>query len=116
MLNERDLLCECSMSNLFFVSNGELYTPGLDCGVLNGITRDVVIEVIAPALLLSLSEGKFQIEKLLNADEAFLTNSAMGVMPLVSIDGHEIGKGKPGFITETIAKSYENLLTIEFSD
>ncbi len=113
MLNGDDILCECSMSNLFFVKDGNILTPTLDCGVLNGITRAVVIETIAPALQLPLIEGEFKTEHLKCADEAFLTNAAMGIMPFVSIDGHAIGKGTPGKITGYIIKYYENLLNLE---
>jgi len=110
MLNGEKKLCECSMSNLFFVRNKKIFTPMLDCGVLNGITRAVVIEVVLPAFQLPLCEEKFTIDDLTNADEAFLTNSVMGIMPLVSVDGYAIGKGKPGNITETIRNRYESLL------
>jgi len=110
MLNGNDFLCECSMSNLFFVKDGKIFTPSIGCGVLNGITRSIVIETIAPALQLYTTEGEYGLERLTCADEAFLTNSAMGIMPLVSVDGHFLGEGKPGRITGEVMKRYENLL------
>ena len=110
MLNGDSYLCECSMSNLFFVKDGKILTPSIECGALGGITRAIVIELIAPALKLKINEGKYRLESLTCADEAFLTNSAMGIMPLVSVDGHAIGEGKPGKITGDVLKRYENLL------
>lgn len=116
MLNGNDFLCECSMSNLFFITNETIFTPKLDCGVLNGITRVLVIETIVPTMQMNLCERQFTTEDLKFADEAFLTNSAMGIMPLVSLDGHAIGEGKPGKITGYIMKRYVNLLNLEVRD
>jgi len=110
MLNGDSYLCECSMSNLFFVKDEKILTPSLECGALNGITRSVVLETIAPTLQLNTTEGEYRLESLTCADEAFLTNSAMGIMPLISVDGHSLGEGKPGKITGDVIKRYENLL------
>lgn len=116
MLNGDDFLCECSMSNLFFVKDERILTPALYCGVLNGITRTLVIETIAPYLKLPICEGEFKIENLTYADEAFITNSAMGIMPLVLFEGYPIGVGKPGNITESVTKCYESLLDLGVRD
>jgi len=110
MLNSNDFLCECSMSNIFFVKDEVLHTPALSCGVLDGITGALVKDTIAPKLNLSLIEGEYLCENLICAAESFLTNSAMGIMPLVSIDGHPIGEGRPGKITGLVMKRYLNIL------
>lgn len=110
MLNGKDFLCECSMSNIFFMKDEILHTPALGCGVLDGITGALVKYTIAPELNLSLIEGEYLFENLICADESFLTNSAMGIMPLVSVDGHPIGEGRPGKITRLVMKHYESIL------
>ena len=91
-------LAEGAACNLFWVKSGMIYTPCLDCPILPGITRSVVIE-IARQEGYKVKEGKWGIEKLLEADEAFLTNSLMEVMPLTVIDETSIGSGRPGEIT-----------------
>jgi len=110
MLNGKDFLCECSMSNIFFVKDEILHTPAPDCGLLDGITGALVKDTIAPVLNLSLIEGEYLCEDLICADESFLTNSAMGIMPLISIDRHPIGEGRPGKITRLVMKHYLNIL------
>lgn len=86
ILNNRGYIAEASRSNVFFVKDNELFTPSLECGCLKGITRKVIFD-LAKKYDIALSEGKFTPDDLYNADEAFLTNSLMGVMPLVSVEG-----------------------------
>lgn len=79
--NTQGFLAEGTMSNLFFVKAGELYTPSLTCGCLPGTRRQIVLEA-ADSWAIPLHEGKFYPSDLVCADEAFLTNSLMGVMPV----------------------------------
>ncbi|MDQ8186461.1 aminotransferase class IV [Pelagicoccus sp. SDUM812002] len=75
--NELGELTECAVANLFFVQEGILKTPALDCGLLNGIVRRKVIE-ISRSLGMTFEEGRFTEEDLLAASEVFLTSSGAG--------------------------------------
>lgn len=72
-------LAEGSVSNLFFVSEDRIFTPAIGCGILNGIIRNWVVDNF------SVEEGEYTLKQLMNADEVFLTNSLMGIMPVRQI-------------------------------
>lgn len=91
MLNKSGYLTEGTRSNIFFAKNKELFTPGLECGCLAGITRGAVLG-LAQRHKIKCNEGKFSLQDLYNADEAFLTNSLWGVMPLSKVEGIKITK------------------------
>lgn len=105
LLNWESHLTECTVSNLFFVQAGRLCTPALSCGLLDGITRDIVLN-LAQELQISVEEGSFGIEAIHKADECFVTNTSMEVMPVTRIDGHLIGKGIPGPLTQQLHKHF----------
>jgi len=98
LLNWESHLTECTISNLFFVRAGTLCTPALACGLLDGITRDIVLS-LAQELKIPVDEGHFGVSEIYSADECFLTNTSMEVMPVTMVDGHPIGKGAPGLLT-----------------
>lgn len=79
-------LAEGITSNIFWVKGNMLFTPTLQTGILNGVTRAFVIE-IAKGLGLEIKEGFFQDEELLTSDEAFITNSIQEIVPLNKIEG-----------------------------
>ena len=108
LLNRQDELIEGSRSNLFFIKGGTLCTPALVCGCLKGVTRQIVIR-ITRELGIRVKYVKAKLEELLHADEAFLTNSLMAVMPLTWVQGQPIGKGAAGPMTKQIRKEYERL-------
>jgi branched-subunit amino acid aminotransferase/4-amino-4-deoxychorismate lyase len=110
-LNENEIITEGTVSNIFFIKRGILFTPHISCGLLPGITRQFIIDILAPALSIATTQGSYSMQDLLTADEAFLTNTAMQVMPLVSIDNTRIGSGKPGKKTMQIMNIYPNFLT-----
>lgn len=99
LLNWENYLTECTISNLFFVTSGRLKTPSVECGILDGITRDIVIQLAREAGL-SVEEGRFTAADLSQADECFLTNTTMEIMPVTSVNTHPIGAGKPGELTQ----------------
>jgi len=105
LLNWQDHLTECTVSNLFFVTTGRLHTPAVECGILDGITREIVLR-LARERHLPVEEGRFTVEQLRRADECFLTNTSMEIMPVTSIDRHTIGTGKPGPVTEMLRSSF----------
>jgi branched-chain amino acid aminotransferase len=108
-LNEQGYLAEGSTTNVFLVSHGELITPCFESGVLPGITRDAVLE-IARASHLKATERWVQLNELIEAQEAFLTNSILELMPLVSVEGRTIGTGKPGKLTRDLLFAYRKLV------
>lgn len=108
LLNTQGFLSEASRANIFFIKDNCLITPLLDCGCLPGITRDTVLSIAAKEKIRCL-EAKVSPEELKKADEAFLTNSLIEVMPLVAVDDRPILKGNPGKITELIQKRYRSL-------
>jgi len=106
MLTHEGYLAEGTVSNLFFVKDGKLYTPSLKAGILNGITRALVIES-AKKLKLNVIEGLFEKAELYHADECFIIFSGAGIVPIVKVDGKKISGGKPGNITGRLIYAYE---------
>ena len=86
LLNTRGFLASASVSNLFFVKGKTIFTPSIDCGILSGITRKAVLEICKKQDI-KVREGMFPPEKLRSADEVFLTNTLMGVMPVREVKG-----------------------------
>ena len=105
LLNWESHLTECTVSNLFFVQAGRLCTPALACGLLDGITRDIVLNLAREAQI-PIDEGYFGIEAIHNADECFLTNTSMEVMPVTMVDGNPVGNGTPGLLTQQLHKRF----------
>ncbi len=108
-LNEQGYLAEGSTTNIFLVSRGELITPCFESGVLPGITRDAVLE-IARTSNIKATERWVQLNELIEAQEAFVTNSILELMPLVSVEGRLIGSGKPGKLTGDLLFAYRKLV------
>ena len=115
MLNPWGHLTECTTSNFFFVSEGRIMTPSLDCGILSGITREIIIQLAKESGFL-VEEGEWYPDELAKADEAFITGTVRRVMPVTSLDGKLVGNGKPGPVTMKIIRLYEGLLKSLFID
>ncbi|HWF61218.1 MAG TPA: aminotransferase class IV [Nitrospira sp.] len=98
LLNWEEHLTECTISNVFFVIDGTLRTPDLACGLLDGITRMIVIRLVGE-LNIHVEEGRYTVDQLYLADECFLTNTSMEIMPVTSVDHRPVGDGKPGPLT-----------------
>ncbi|QDU90210.1 Branched-chain-amino-acid aminotransferase [Pirellulimonas nuda] len=105
MLNHKGEVAECTGDNLFLVKKGGLSTPSLEAGILDGITRDFVLEIAAeqgvPAVERPLTKHDVYI-----ADECFLTGTAAEIIPVVKVDSRVIGDGKPGPITRRLEKRF----------
>ncbi len=111
ILNHQGCIAEASRSNIFFVKDNRLFTPALECGCLDGITRGVILD-LAGKQQIKVCQGNFKLQDLYDSEEAFLTNSLMGVMPLASVEGHKIGKGTGKFLlTQGFLKKYNSLLS-----
>lgn len=111
-LNEKGLLAEASMSNIFLVTGEALTTPGLGSGILPGITREAVLE-LAPQSGIKALEQDIKLEELFQSEEAFLTNSLIEVVPLVEVGGKPIGSGEPGPVTRKLMTAYRELVLAE---
>lgn len=105
-------LAEGSISNVFIVRNRVVKTPPLDTPVLPGIARGVVLE-IAPRCGFSVEETPLTIDDLLDADEVFLTNSIMQVMPVVRVEKHDITGSRVGDVTRRLLDEYRELVRKE---
>jgi branched-chain amino acid aminotransferase len=101
-------LAEGSMSNVFIVKDGRLITPPLDTPILPGITRAIVLELAAECGI-PFEERPCTINDVLEADELFLTNAIMEVMPVTRVEKKAIGAEKPGAITKQLADAYREL-------
>src|SRR6476660_969933 len=108
MLNYNGKVSEGSAENIFLVNNGEISTPPLSAGILNGITRDSVIK-IAKADEISITEANIDREDLYVADEIFMTGTAAEVKSVTEIDNITIGDGKPGKITRKLQNAFLNV-------
>lgn len=97
---------EGTASNVFFFEADTLHTPEIGCGVLPGITRDLVLE-LAPGGGFKAVEGRYPLEVVAAADEVFLTFTSAGVLAVASIDGRAIAGGAPGPRTTRIREAYE---------
>ncbi|MBU4334765.1 MAG: aminotransferase class IV [Candidatus Omnitrophica bacterium] len=108
LLNKEKNVVEGAYTNIFYVKNKALFTPSIGCGCLNGITRNVVIECARRANIkcVMIQEG---VKKFLKADEVFITNSAIGVMPLTKINDSIISGGCAGEITLSLRELYNSL-------
>ncbi len=84
-LNERGDVAEGSSTNIIWVKEGTLFTPALECGLLPGVTREVLIALV-PKLGLEVRDGKFNIENVFRSQGAFFTNSLIGITAITEID------------------------------
>ena len=109
MLNYSGKVAEGSAENIFIVKNGMIKTPPLDADILNGITRDSVIQLIRSDGI-KLIEKNITVNELLKADEVFMTGTAAEVKSVTKIDRTSIGKGNPGIITKTLQKSFMDIV------
>ena len=109
LLNEQGYLAEGSATNIFLVSTEELITPSLESGVLPGITREIVLEM-AHAINIKTLERQVKLEELIEAEEAFVTNSILELMPLTLFEGKPISTGKSGRLTKELLVAYKTLV------
>lgn len=101
MLNHKGEVAECTGDNVFIVKRGVLKTPPPDAGILEGITRSVVLE-LAQAAGIEAVQVTLSRHDIYTAEECFLTGTAAEVIPVVKCDSRVIGDGKPGPITRQL--------------
>ena len=108
MLNQNGTICEGTSDNIFIVKNGELITPPLTDGALDGITRRTVIQ-LAREMKIPVDERSFTVHELLSADEAFLTGTAAEIGPLVEVNHQRIGEGEQRPVTLRLIEAFKKI-------
>lgn len=108
MLNHKGEVAECTGDNIFLVRHGALLTPPNDAGILEGVTRDTVMELAREAGM-EVHEMPLTKHDVYVAEECFLTGSAAEVVPVVKVDARMIGDGKPGPITCDLMARFHKL-------
>ena len=108
MLNHKGEVAECTGDNIFIVRGRELATPPCDAGILEGVTRDAVMELGQQAGL-NVREIPLTRHDIYVADECFLTGTAAEVVPVVKLDNRTLGNGKPGPVTRDLIERFQKL-------
>jgi len=106
MLNHLGHVAECTGDNIFIVKKGVLLTPPTDAGILEGVTRNVVLELAVKAGI-ETQEKTLIRHDIYVAEECFLTGSAAEVIPVTKLDGRPIGEGVPGPITRQLRAKFQ---------
>lgn len=107
LVDNKEYIRECAYANIFWVFGGKLFTTNKD--ILFGITRETVIE-LAEKLGLECDFEGVKYKSLLTMDEVFITQTTSGILPVVEIDGHKIGTGRPGKITLKLMNAFQKLV------
>ena len=110
MLNTQGHVAEATVSNVFVMREGRLLTPTIESGALPGVTRSAVLD-LARESGIEAAEAELTLGGLRTSDEAFLTNSVMGVMPLTRLEGDPIGDGNLGALTAQLSRCYHDAVT-----
>lgn len=105
MLNHAGYVAEGTICNIFKVKDGVVHTAPLSAGILEGVTRRLVLDV-ASGSGITARETLFTLDELYAADECFITNTTMEVMPVSKVDGRQIGSGVPGPLTKQLRQLY----------
>lgn len=108
LVTPQGFVLEGASSNVFLVSGGRLLTPETEAGILAGITRGYVLD-LARAMGLTVLECPVPVSELWVADEVFITSSLREIVPVVQIDDHEVGTGRPGEITRRLHRALRDL-------
>lgn len=108
ILHRDDIITEASSANVFIVRDQTVYTHPADHLILNGITRQKVIQ-ICNELQIDVKEEPFTVTELLEAEELFITATKLDVIPIITVDDTTIGKGTPGDVTRSISRAMKKL-------
>jgi branched-chain amino acid aminotransferase len=109
LLDSQGRLTDGATTNIFLVREGKLTTPAVNEYVLEGITRAVVLG-LAEKLNLPFEECDLWVEDLMAAEEAFLTNTGIEILPAVRVDGVAIAQGRPGEITGVLRQEFRKII------
>lgn len=105
MLNHEGYVAECTVENIFVVRAGEVQTPTVTDGILEGVTRGVMLK-LCRRLSVPCVEKRLERHDLYMADECFLTGTGAEVVPVTRIDGREVGAGQPGVMTRRLIEAF----------
>ena len=105
MLNHEGYVAECTADNIFIVRKGEVQTPAMTEGLLEGITRGVMLKLCG-RMNVPFVEKRLERYDLYTADECFLTGTGAEVIPVTRIDGREVGAGQPGALTRRLIEAF----------
>ena len=105
MLNHEGNVAECTADNVFIVRDGRVATPGTQDGILEGVTRTVILK-LCEKMQIPCIEKTLQRHDLYIADECFLTGTAAEVAPITRIDGRPISTGHPGPVTQKLIEAF----------
>jgi len=108
MLNHQGFVAECTGDNIFIVTDGVVRTPPITAGILEGITRNTVIDLAREAGY-ALHQEDLSLYDVYTADECFLTGTAAEVIAVVKVDGRVIGEGTPGPVTNELLRRFRAL-------
>lgn len=111
MLTYDGYVAECTGDNIFAVKDGELLTPPVSVGALEGITRDAVMG-LAKGMGIPFYERMLRMEDFYNSEEVFLTGTAAEIIPVVTIDRRRIGNGAPGRKTLRLMEEFKKLTKV----
>jgi len=106
MLDDRGYLAEGTISNVFIVKHGAIYTPSKTAPILPGLTRNLVIK-LAKQSAFKVIEKNITPKELYTADECFITFSGPGIVPITRIWQKKIGSGRPGYVTTSLIELYQ---------
>jgi branched-chain amino acid aminotransferase len=106
LLNAAGFVAECSGDNIFKVCNKRVVTPPCSAGILEGITRLVVMRLVREKFRMEMEEQLFAPFDLYRAGEVFLTGTGAEVVPVVRVDGRAIGNGQPGPFTQKLIEAF----------
>lgn len=112
MLDRNGFVTECTSENIFMVRDGVLFTPTPVVGILEGITRGVVMEM-ARSRGTRVEEAFMTTHDLFMADECFVTGTGAEILPVVEISGRTIGDGRPGPVTRELLGAYRDMTRTE---
>ncbi len=111
MLNQNGEVAECTGDNIFIIKDGKIATPPVSAGILNGITRRLVMDEIAPAIGYKIEERTIMLDEVMDADEVFLTGTAAEVIGVSHIDEKVVGCGKVGKISHALEDQFRKMVT-----
>ncbi len=112
MLSSEGYVCECSADNIFLVRRNEVWTPPAHLGILKGITRETVMDLVR-SLGIRMREEVFTLHDVYTADECFLTGTGAEVAVVVEVDGRRIAEGVPGEISQRLLRAFRELVAVQ---
>ncbi len=108
LLNSQGYVAEGSGENIFLIRNGRAITPAYNEHILEGITRNAVINLLKNDLVVKVEERPIARSELYVADEIFMTGTAAEITPVIEVDNRKVGTGKIGEITQQLQELYFN--------